>query len=632
MADEEFNRKLAAILSADVKGYSRLMEEDESFTVRTLKSRRILFSDNVRKHGGRVVNAPGDSILAEFPSIVSAVQCAVVIQEQMRAKNVDLSQNRRMQFRIGINLGDVIESEDVIYGDGVNIAARIEALAEPDGVSISRTVFNHVHKKLKYGFEYQGEHKVKNIADPVRVYKLLSAPESAGKVIGEKKQHINKMRLVTSGVLVLTLLAVGSFAIWNLLSKPPKLEKTSGKSLDKPEQTPLNVVLTDDQSNGRSKTIDRAINDKKDELTNQNSELEYPQLTDELRKNAVLEITRLEKNIAAIDKKIEAMKTNLNSNAATENDGLMLALNLVEEREKQQQFLNDSIKKLQQAIEHDITVYEKIAHSPKGEDLKAIVWKQLLTIYPEASHLFAGDVDLLRLILLKKWIEPITKMELVWVEGGCFQMGDKIGDGDKNERPVHEVCVDSFGMSKHEVTQGHWKAIMNNNPSKFAKGDEYPVEQVSWVDTQDFIRKLNSKAGKTFRLPTEAEWEYAACPGVTKEKYAGGRDIDQVAWYNGNSGSSTHPVGIKEPNAIGLYDMSGNVWEWCSDWYHQNYYQRSLRNNPSGPSSGSIRVIRNGCWNGSAWLSRCTNRDGFKPGYRLDNLGFRVVLQARLIK
>jgi formylglycine-generating enzyme required for sulfatase activity/class 3 adenylate cyclase len=632
MADQEFNRKLAAILSADVKGYSRLMEEDESFTVRTLKSRRVLFSDNVRKHKGRVVNAPGDSILAEFPSVISAVQCAFVIQEQMRAKNADLPENSRMQFRIGINLGDVIESEDVIYGDGVNIASRIEALAEPDGVSISRTVFNHVHKKLKYGFEYQGEYKVKNIADPVRVYKLLSAPESAGKVIGEEKPNINKMRWVTFGALLLTILAAGSFAIWSLLSIPPKLERTSDKSLDKPEQTPFNVELTDDQSKTLAKTIDTAINDKSDARTNQNYELEHPQLTDESRKNAVLEITLLEKKLATIDKKIETMKTNLNSNVATENDGLMLALNLVEEREKQQKFLNESIKNLHRVIEHDITVYEKIAHSSKGEDLKEIAWKQLLANYPEASHLFTGDVDLLRLILFKKWIDPITKMEFVWVEGGCFQMGDKIGDGDKNERPVHEVCVDSFGMSKHEVTQGHWKAIMNNNPSKFAKGDEYPVEQVSWVDTQDFIRKLNSIAGKTFRLPTEAEWEYAACPGVTIEKYAGGRDIDQVAWYNGNSGSSTHPVGMKEPNALGLYDMSGNVWEWCSDRYHQNYYQRSLRNNPTGPSSGSFRVIRNGCWNGSAWLSRCTNRDGFKPGYRLDNLGFRVVLQARLSK
>ena len=155
------------------------------------------------------------------------------------------------------------------------------------------------------------------------------------------------------------------------------------------------------------------------------------------------------------------------------------------------------------------------------------------------------------------------------------------------------------------------------------------MEQVSWVDTQDFLRKLNYDAGSSLRLPTEAEWEYAACSGGKKEKYAGGSDIDRLAWYDGNSGDSTQPVGTKAPNGLGLYDMSGNVWEWCSDWYDKNYYQQSLRNNPRGPSSGSFRVIRDGCWNGSFWLARCTNRDGFRPGYRLDNLGFRVVLSGK---
>jgi len=202
MADEGFKRKLSAILSADVKGYSRLMEENESFTVRTLKECRELFSENIRIHGGGVVNAPGDSILAEFPSVISAVQCAVEIQEKIFAKNADLPDNRKMQFRIGINLGDVIESDDAIYGDGVNIAARVEALAEPGGVSVSRTVFNHVHKKLKYGFEYQGEHQVKNIADPVRVYKLLTAPDDAGKLIGERKSHLCGRRQNTTGLPV----------------------------------------------------------------------------------------------------------------------------------------------------------------------------------------------------------------------------------------------------------------------------------------------------------------------------------------------------------------------------------------------------------------------------------------------
>ena len=330
-----------------------------------------------------------------------------------------------------------------------------------------------------------------------------------------------------------------------------------------------------------------------------------------------------------MDTKIAVMKKDFGATNLGKNDGLLAVLTMVEEKEKQQQRLDELLKKRQQAIEEDIAVYEKIIYSSSGKDLKETAWKKLVANNPEAADLATGNVDVLKMLLFQKLVEPTTGMEFVWVEGGCFQMGDTFGEGDDDEKPVHEACVDSFGMSSHEVTQGQWQKIMENNPSKFTKGNNYPVEQVSWVDTQDFIRKLNSHTGKSFRLPTEAEWEYAACSGGKKEKYAGGSDIDRLAWYDGNSGDSTHPVGTKEPNGLGLYDMSGNVWEWCSDWYGKNYYQQSLRNNPQGPSSGSFRVIRDGCWNGSPWLARCTNRDGFRPGYRLDNLGFRVVLPGK---
>jgi len=184
MVDSLDQRKLTAILCADVKGYSKLMGEDESYTVGALKECRKVFAEYIQDHGGRVVNAPGDSILAEFPSVVSAVKCAVEIQTKLNNRNAELPDNRKMVFRIGVNLGDVIHSENAIYGDGVNIAARIEALAEPEGVSISKTVFNHVQKKLPYGYEYQGEHQVKNITNPVKVYKLLTAPEDAGRIVG----------------------------------------------------------------------------------------------------------------------------------------------------------------------------------------------------------------------------------------------------------------------------------------------------------------------------------------------------------------------------------------------------------------------------------------------------------------
>ena len=222
-------------------------------------------------------------------------------------------------------------------------------------------------------------------------------------------------------------------------------------------------------------------------------------------------------------------------------------------------------------------------------------------------------------------VDPTTGMEFVRVPGGCFQMGDTFGDVESVESPLHEVCVDGFWMGKTEVTQGQWQTIMGDNPSKFKRGDKYPVEQVSWVTAQEYIQKLTRQSGKRYRLPTEAEWEYAARNGGKEEKYAGGNNVDALAWYDGNSGKSPHPVAQKNPNGLGLYDMSGNVWEWCQDWYEKNYYTSSPRNNPGGSSSGSIRVTRGGSWYNSAKLSLSSFRSGFSPGKSHFNLGFRLV-------
>lgn len=176
MATEGFKRKLAAILSADVAGYSRLMGEDEAATVRTLGTYKGVVSELIQQHRGRVVDAPGDNLLAEFASVVDAVQCAVAIQKEIQTRNLELPEARRMQFRIGINLGDVIEEEDRIYGDGVNIAARLESMAEPGGICVSKTAFEHIESKLPFGYEYLGEHTVKNIVKPIGAYKVLMEP------------------------------------------------------------------------------------------------------------------------------------------------------------------------------------------------------------------------------------------------------------------------------------------------------------------------------------------------------------------------------------------------------------------------------------------------------------------------
>ena len=194
MNTQPFKRKLAAILSADVKGYSRLMGEDEDSTVRTLKDYREVMTECIQRHRGRVVDSPGDNLMAEFASVVDGVQSAVEIQEELKTRNAELPENRRMQFRIGINLGDVIEEEGSIYGDGVNIAARMESMADAGGICISGTAYDQVKNKLALGYEYLGKQSVKNIPDRVRVYRLITEPEAAGSLFHRDKSNFLPLR------------------------------------------------------------------------------------------------------------------------------------------------------------------------------------------------------------------------------------------------------------------------------------------------------------------------------------------------------------------------------------------------------------------------------------------------------
>jgi formylglycine-generating enzyme required for sulfatase activity len=215
--------------------------------------------------------------------------------------------------------------------------------------------------------------------------------------------------------------------------------------------------------------------------------------------------------------------------------------------------------------------------------------------------------------------------EMVVIPAGSFDMGSN--DGNANEKPVHRVTLaKSFALGKTEVTQGQWKAIMGDNPSKFAScGDNCPVEMVSWKDAQAFIQKLNDKTGKQYRLPSEAEWEYA-CRAGSSHRYCGGDNPDSVSWYGGlatpagNSGKTTNPVATKQANAFGLHDMSGNVWEWVEDSYHDNY-TGAPTDGSAWQGEGSLHVPRGGSW---SFLQHATKRGGSESTYRFGTIGFRL--------
>ena len=270
-------------------------------------------------------------------------------------------------------------------------------------------------------------------------------------------------------------------------------------------------------------------------------------------------------------------------------------------------------------------------------------WSQVLGDLNGDDVVDVTDVNMVIDIVLGKtpgFVEPKTQtltvngvsFKMVGVKGGSFFMGatsEQGSDASSDERPIHQVTLNSFSIGETEVTQELWLVVMGSIPSSVSTSDmQCPVYDVSWNECQEFISKLNKLTGKTFRLPSEAEWEYAARGGIKSKgyKYSGSNNLGDVAWYEDNSGSKTHPVGTKAPNELGLYDMSGNVCEWCQDWYEVFYYSSSPSSNPTGPSSGTYRVCRGGAWGRIAGSCRVSFRGKSGGGIRYYDLGLRLAL------
>ena len=306
MIKEGFKRKLTAILSADAVGYSRLMGEDEAATVHTISAYRNVISILIKQHNGTVIDSPGDNLLAEFVSVVDGVQCAVAVQKEIKARNDELPEDRRMQFRIGINLGDVIQEEDRIYGDGVNIAARLEGLAEPGGICISKTAFDQIENKLPYGYEFLGEQTVKNITKPVHAYRVLMEPRVtvAGEPEVEKRSSTRRIPILIGTVAVLVL----ALGVWQFYARHPSEEPASKEKMlyplpDKPsivvlpfdnlskdpDQDYLVDGITDQIITGLSMIPDMFVIAKESSFSYKNKNVEVRQISEELGVQYVLE-------------------------------------------------------------------------------------------------------------------------------------------------------------------------------------------------------------------------------------------------------------------------------------------------------------------------------------------------------
>jgi len=297
--EEKAIRKLRAILSADVKSYSLLMADDEAFTIKTLKAYRIIMSSQIKQHSGRVVDASGDNMLAEFASAVDAVQCSVEIQKKLKQENDDLTGDKKLEFRIGVNIGDVVQDGGSLFGEGVNIAARIESLSDTGGICISHSVYDQIKNKLNFGYEYLGEHEVKNIKEPLKVYRVLMAPEFEGKRIGfEKRTSKNRWMQVAAAIIIIIIGLILYQVYQNRQILPVKEALAEGPSIavlpfdnmsDDPQQGYFGDGISEDLITDLSKIPDLLVISRLSSFTYKGKSVKVQQIGEELGVRYLLE-------------------------------------------------------------------------------------------------------------------------------------------------------------------------------------------------------------------------------------------------------------------------------------------------------------------------------------------------------
>ncbi len=484
-------RRLAAIVVGDICGYSRLMELDEEEThARVRRIERDLIEPSITEHDGKLVKTTGDGFIAIFDSPVEAVRCGIVIQQSMIGRNAALPKSSWIEYRIGVNLGDVIIEPDDVFGDGVNIAARLEGIADPGQVYISGGIYEQIKHKLVCGYESLGDRKIKNITDPVRVYRVLPDPAAFNKA-RKRREHV----LIVSFCAI--LLAIAGAGVWYMRAYP------------------------------------RA------EIGNQASAPAAPP-------------------------------------QETGNAGTRSA---------------------------------PAAKQARPEPAPAV------TPAPPPPPAPANPV-----------IEPV----MIPLPGGTFTMGS---NDDISEKPVHQVTIKPFAISKYPVSVREWNACAAANACPFlvTGRDDIPVTDVSWTDAKQFVAWLAKETQKAFRLPSEAEWEYAA-RGGTQTKYWWGDQLQpgMANCKNCTDATAEQPLklGSLKPNPFGLYDMGGGVNQWTEDCWHKNYQGAPQNGAPWVENDCVSHVIRSGSWKNDARYVRPASRDGYDTNVRYPTHGFRIAISS----
>jgi len=515
-------RRLAAIVAGDIAGYSRLMQIDEEGThIRVKRIERDLIEPSIAEHNGRLVKTTGDGFIAIFDSPVEAVRCGIVIQQNMVGRNTSLPKHHWIEYRIGVNLGDVIIETDDVYGDGVNIASRLEGIADPGQVYISGGIYEQIKHKLVCGYESLGDRKIKNITDPVRVYRVLPDPAAFHKT---RKRRENVLIFLLS----LTLLVIAGGALWYLLLLPHgKVGNQASAPVSPPAEMPSAPSLP-------APTV-----------------------------------------------KPTAPQPQPAPSAAP--------------------------------------IPQQAAPQPSSTPSVAPANQQAAQQPPPAPRATPGTPP----------ASAVREPEMNTIRGGSFTMGS---NDDVTEKPTHQVTIKPFAISKYPISIRDWNECAAAKACAFvATGkDDAPVTNISWSDAKQFVAWLAGVTRKAFRLPSEAEWEYAA-RGGTQTKYWWG-DQFQPGMANckncNDVAAAEQPikVGSFKPNPFGLYDMGGSVDQWVEDCWHKNYQGAPADGSAWVEGECASHVIRSGSWKNDARYVRPSNRDGYDTNVRYPTHGFRVAL------
>jgi formylglycine-generating enzyme required for sulfatase activity/class 3 adenylate cyclase len=513
-------RRLAAIVAGDISGYSRLMQIDEEGTHKRVKRlEREVIEPTIREHHGRLVKTTGDGFIAVFDSPVEAVRASIVIQQNLVGRNTSLPKHHWIEFRIGVNLGDVIIETDDVYGDGVNIATRLEGIAQAGEVYISGGIYEQIKHKLVCGYESLGDRKVKNITDPVRVYRVLPDPAAL-------QQRRNRRERILAFLLILAVMIIAGGTLWGMLGQPRKTVNQASAPVSSPVGSAPATVARSSQPPSQP---------------------------------------------APTAAPTQRTATQPESSPAPPSPAAKTAAPL-----------------------------------PPSTS----------TVAPEPQPMTQAAIT-------------VREPEMISLRGGSFAMGS---NEDVSERPVRQIAIKPFAMGKFPVSAKEWNACAAAKACGFtATGkDDAPVTNVSWSDAKQYVAWLAQATRKPYRLPSEAEWEYAA-RGGTQTRYWWG-DQFQPGMVNCKNCSdipaNDQPakVGSLKPNPFGLFDMGGSVDQWVEDCWHKNYQGASADGSAWAENDCSSHVIRSGSWRKDSNYARTSNRGSYDTNVRYPTHGFRVAL------